>query len=416
MTTKTLSHLRDEYSEMVESHNALCQKIGEADTPDPQDLVNCELSEKRIKAHELLIANAERLESDKAADVVARLGGNLRAKLADSNGDGPTIIRSASGRDVRMAVGRGQKLCNAQVPRYGIGELVRAAACGIRPSTPQAVRMALRSDQNSSGGYSVPSEWLSDWIDRAIEQSVVGPLASRMMMDAANVHVTTVEERPTIAVKNQLSKFSDSSITFGSKQLNAFTAGATVQASLEMLQDSPNAAAQIEAVCLRALGDWFDQVMLNGTGSAEPLGMLNRTDLPGDGSAGAVSWDMLAEAVTEVRKELYIANGIIVSPDVYNALFVQRELTAGDGGYLAKPMHLDGLPILATTHCDDDRILVGDFAQLLIGVREDARVELSASAGESFERNAATFRVKVRADFVPTDLKAFYLLGGVSLS
>ena len=411
--------LREDYADAVEQYNRFCSAMNaDGKEPSGDDLLTAEKQLKQLKVMENQIEAATREEAMAGDNAIARLGGSLRAKMAeDGDGKGPSMFTASSGREVRMAVGRDQKLSTGVgLVRNGVGELVRAAAVGVKAWTPKEVRQALRSDQNSSGGYSVPDEWLANWIDRAVEVSVLGPFAQRTLMTTETARITTVEERPEITTKAQLDTFTNSSIVFGSRQLSAFTCGATMLASLELLEDSPNASAQIEAVSLRALGDWFDRVMLAGTGSAEPLGLLERTDIPSDNSAGAVSWDMLAEAVSEVREELYQANGIVVSPAVYNALHVQRELTAGDGGYLAKPMHLDGLPILQTTHCDDARILIGDLSQLMIGVRSDARIEVSAHAGESFERNAVTFRVKMRADFLPLDLKAFYILRGVTLS
>ena len=415
-SVRSSNELRDEYQVKLEAYNELCARMNASSDPSTDDVHEADKQLRKLKAIELEIENATRQEKVAADNVVNRLGGQLKSKVADNSEMGSRFL-SPSGREVRMAFGKGERLASgAGLVRHGVGELVRAAAVGVRASTPHAVRMALRSDQNSSGGYAVPDEWLADWIDRAVEVSVLLPFAQRALMTTESLNITTVEQRPTIKTKAQLAKFNDSDITFGSRKLEAFTAGATMLASLELLEDSPNAAAQIEAVSLRALGDWFDEVMLAGSGSAEPLGMLNRTDIPADGSAGAVNWDMLADAVAAVRAELYTATGIVVSPAVYNALHLQRELTGGDGGYLSKPMHLDELPILQTTHCPDTKILVGDLSQLMVGVREDARVEVSASAGESFERNAATFRVKLRADFVPLDVDAFYILAGVTLS
>jgi HK97 family phage major capsid protein len=316
-----------------------------------------------------------------------------------------------------MASGKGQKLSSgASVPKHAVGELIRAAACGVRASTPQAVRMALRSDENSAGGYAVPAEWVSDWVDRAVEISVLAPYASRMVMTAESSRVTTIEQRPTIATKAQLDAFGSAGIVFGSRQLQAWTSGAVMKASMEMLQDSPNAAPQIESVALRAMADWFDRTMLAGTGSAEPLGLLNREDLPGDTSAGLISWDLIGEAVAAIREEVYTANAVILSPAAYSVLHLSRELTAGDGGYLNRPEHLRDLLILQTSHCPDDQALVGDLSQLLIGIREDMRVEASATAGDAFETNAMAIRVKMRGDFVPLDLSAFYRLDAVTLS
>lgn len=416
LTPRSAQAARDEYLDLVDTHNQLVAKMNSEPEPSGDDLNTAEKQAKRLKGLELEIQAAERLERDSADNAVARLGGQLRSKVAASDDHiGPSIVRGSSGREVRMAFGK-QRLSKGGIPQNAIGELVRAAACGVKAFTPREVRMAIRSDENSAGGYAVPSEWLADWIDRAIEASVLGTFAQRAMMTTESANITTVEARPVIKTKAQLAKFNDASITFGSRVLNAFTAGATMQASLEMLEDSPNASRQIEVVSLRALADWFDKTMLVGTGSAEPLGMMSRTDLPGDNSVGAITWDALADAVTEVRSEIYPTTGIVMSPAVYNALHIQRELSGGDGGYLAKPEHLRDVPLLQTTHCPDDKILVGDLGQILIGVREDARVEVSNAAGESFERNAVTFRVKLRADFLPLDVKAFYLLKGVTLS
>ncbi len=187
-------------------------------------------------------------------------------------------------------------------------------------------------------------------------------------------------------------------------------------ASLEMLEDSPNAAAQVEAVSARAIADWFNDSMLNGSGSSgEPLGVLQREDLPETGSIGVPTWADIAAAWTALRQECYTPNAVICSPSVYNLLNLQREMIAGDGGFLPRPEHLRDLNVVASSHCPDTALIMGDFTQLILGIRQGARIEVSPH-GEAFDKNAVSIRLKIRADWAPADLSAFRILSGITLT
>jgi HK97 family phage major capsid protein len=297
-----------------------------------------------------------------------------------------------------------------------IGEFARAIAIGANNTfaSPE-IKAALQADLNSAGGYSVPAGWLSGWIDRGIEATTVAQYCTRFLTDTAEVNITTLTSRPTAATKAELDKFTESGMTFGNSRLQAFTAGSSFLTSLELLADSPNAGQQIEMACLRGLIDWLNSTMLNGTGSAEPLGVLNREDLPGEDSTGVLDWDKIADGVSALREELYIPNAMIVSPAVFNQLHLQRELTAGDGAYLPRPEHLRDLNIVQSSHCPDTKAILADFTQLMFGIREDATVEVSPVADEAFERNAVRIRLKLRCDWVPAHTAGFFRYDGITL-
>jgi HK97 family phage major capsid protein len=297
-----------------------------------------------------------------------------------------------------------------------IGELARAAAIGCTSFTPDAVRAELRSDDNSKGGYAVPDLWLSTWLDQAVELTNVAQYCTRQIMDSESLNVTTIEGRPTLARKGQLDTFDSTAIVFGSRRLEAFTAGGVMLASLEMLEDAPNAAAQVEAVSARAIVDWFNDQMLNGSGSnGEPLGILERDDLPETGSIGVPTWADIGAAWTALRQECYTANALVCSPAVFNLLNLQREMIAGDGGFLPRPQHLQDLNVVSSSHCPDSKLILADFSQLILGIRQGARIEVSPH-GEAFDKNAVSIRLKIRADWVPADLSAFRILSGITLT
>jgi len=346
-----------------------------------------------------------------SAEFQRNLPENLRT-TGSSSGAG---LRSRDGKPIAVATGPKQRL-NANPPSgYLFGELCRAAAVGVTAFTPIEVKAALTGDDNSKGGYAVPDSWLTGWIDRAVEVSSIAPYCTRALMDSASLNITTITSRPTVATKAENDLFASTSMAFGSSKLQAFTAGAIMAASMELLEDSPNAAAQIEAVTIRGLIDWMNDKLLNGDGSEEPLGVLQREDIPAGSSTGDISWDAIADAVTVLRNEIYIPNLCVVSPDQWNALHLQREMIAGDGGYLPRPEHLRDLNVIVSSHCPNDKVILGDFTQLFIGIRQGARVDVSATAGEAFERNQMLIRPKVRMDWVPTHTDAFYILDDVTI-
>lgn len=376
------------------------------------DTIDAEL---RVLANEKSKKERHGMDDPGLAEAIAR--SNVDDSLKNgATGSRPGQMKSASGKPMVVAVGPKQRLSQSPAASGQVGEFARSVAIGVNNAfaTPE-VKMALTSDLNSAGGYSIPAGWLSGWIDRGIELTTVAQYCTRFMMDTADVNVTTLTSRPTAATKAELAKFSESGLTFGSSRLQAFTAGSSFLASLELLQDSPNAGQQIEAACMRGLIDWLNDTMLNGSGSSEPTGIMNRNDLPGVDAPGLIDWDMIADGVTALRDELYVANVCIMSPTAYNALHLQRENTGGDGGFLPRPQHLADLNIVQSSHCPETDIIMGDFTQLMFGVREDAKVEVSPVADEAFERNAVRIRLKVRCDWVPAHVQAFYRLTGVTM-
>jgi HK97 family phage major capsid protein len=371
---------------------------------------------------EARLLNATRDRKQKSDEIQARVDAgefpNVPDFLRSGGGSGGSVsqLRSRSGKPIAVARGPKERLSKSKVTGHLIGELARAAAIGCTSFTPDAVRAELRSDDNSKGGYAVPDLWLTSWLDQQIEMMNVAQYCTRQIMDSESLNVTTIEGRPTLALKGQLDSFASTGIVFGSRRLQAFTAGGVMMASLEMLEDAPNAAAQIEAVSARAMADWFNDQMLNGSGSnGEPLGILERDDLPETGSIGVPNWADVAAAWTALRQECYTANALVCSPAVYNLLHLQRELTAGDGGFLPRPEHLKDLNVVPSSHCPNSKLVIADFTQLILGIRQGARIEVSPH-GEAFEKNAVSIRLKVRADWVPADLSAFRILSGITLT
>lgn len=416
---RTVEDNRIEYCELLERSN----KITNLARQEKRNLDEPEMATVESLAVQMMSLSAERekLEKDESRRLNAERalnGGEIEVSESlrgGGSGPRPGSMKSASGKPMVVAVGPSQRLSRSPVASGQIGEFARAIAIGANnPFATSEIRMALTSDLNSAGGYSIPDSWLSGWIDKGLEATAIAQYCTRFMMDTQSVNITTLTSRPTAATKAELAAFTESGMTFGQSRLEAFTAGSTFLASMELLQDSPNAGQQIEAACMRGLVDWLNDTMLNGTGSEEPVGVLNRDDLSGFSTPGALTWAKIADGVSALRQSLYMPNVCVVSPANYNQLHLQRELVTDDGSWLPRPEHLKDLNVVQSSHCPDTHAIIGDFTQMMFGIRENATVEVSAVADDAFVKNAVRFRLKVRCDWVPAHTAAFYLFDSIT--
>jgi len=420
---RSIEAVRREYAELLNESN----KIVQAAKSSKRDLNSDENAKIEGLVMEMAVLNAE--ENQLRADAEHR--GRFERALNDGTvaipaelrgggyGSSPSSLTTPSGRQQRYAVGAKQRLSlpSDNAPPFAVASLLTVAAVGARPWTNPDVLAQFRGDDNAAGGYSIPEAWLADWVDKIIEQSVLAARASRTIMSTESLNVTVVRDMPIMKTKGELEKFNETSIGFGNVRLQPWTGGCTILASIEALSDSPNAPNQIASTMLRAIADWFDYLLLAGTGNSEPFGILVR-DIPEETSVGVLDWEAIGDAVTTIRQSLYKASLVVLSPAQFNAMML---LTTGDGTnaakqYLEPPKHLADLEFVPSVHCPDDVALVCDPEQMLLGVREGSIVEASPYAGESFQRNAVTLRCKMRADMVPLDESAFFALRGLTLS
>lgn len=420
---RTIEAIRREYAETLNESN----KIVQAAKAAKRDLSQDENAKLEGLIMQMGVQSAEenqlRAQSEQRSQLERALNSGEIAIPENLRGSGygssSATLTTPSGKQQRYAVGASQRLSlpGDNPPPFAVASLLTCAAVGAKSWTNPDVVAQFRGDDNSAGGYSIPEAWLADWVDKIIEQSVLAVRASRTIMSTESLNITVVENHPVMKTKAELEKFNETGIGFGNRRLQPWTGGCTILASIEALSDSPNAPAQIQSTMMRSIADWFDYILLAGTGANEPFGILNR-DIPEEASVGALDWEAIGDAVTTIRQSLYKANLVVLSPAQYNAMML---LTTGDGTnaakqYLEPPKHLAGLEFAASVHCPDTVALVCDPEQMLLGIREGAVAEASPYAGESFERNGVTLRCKMRADMVPLDNAAFFALRGLTLS
>ena len=417
----------------IAEHREILDEIIKTSETEERDLSLSEAAKVeqivgRVSEMNTQLTAAEAVEADwqkrRAPEFMERLNAQRR-----ENGE-PPIGASASSTWSRDSKGRGfcmlkrdEKVASLEglrpVCENQFGHFVLAKAFGPNKSTPREIRMDLTSSDNSLGGFLVPERLSGSIIDLARAKSVLMEAGTRtVVMDSDNLTIPKLEADATVATKTQNSAFTASNMTFGARRLSTSTAGSLVKMSRELYEDAGDMVAmQLESFLSSALATQVDAWGLDGTGSAQPLGLTGR-DIHTTGSIGQPDWADLSTAATAVRVSNHIPAVAIMHPSCYGAL---AEIETGDGtnaarGWLNAPPTLKDTRFLQSTNCPVAKLVIGDFSRYLMGVRTGARVEASTEAGDAFANHQVWLKITMRFDFITLDDTAFELLTGITIA
>jgi HK97 family phage major capsid protein len=302
-------------------------------------------------------------------------------------------------------------------PALSFGKIIRGAITG-RWDGAQAEVKALGENTNWGGGYLVPDQMGRMLIDMARARSVlVQAGAQTVTMNSDHLTIAKVTSDPVFQVKVENKAFTDdTALAFGAVGFTAYTIGTVIAASRELAEDSPNFASLVEEVVTKALGAELDRLGLRGTGSQEPLGITNYPDVGSTGSVGAIAWEDVHTAMVDVQSNNGEANAFVAHPETQGDLNI---LTSGDGTNSAKlwlgpPPGVSELTRYSTTNLTTANLIVGDFRQMLIGLRQRPLVEVTTTGGDSFQKHQVRIKITWRGDFGLAHPDHFHVLGGIT--
>jgi HK97 family phage major capsid protein len=299
------------------------------------------------------------------------------------------------------------------------GHYILARLFGENPATPPSVKAALTGDRNDLGGFLVNPELFAGILDLARAQPAIGRAGmTTVLMDSSELRIPKLASDPVFALRGENDPIAESNPTFEALNLVAKNAGCLVRLSRELVEDSPMMMAQeIGNILVRSLAAQIDAWGLNGIGGTEPEGAYLMTD-SAETSVGAIDWLDISKAATHLRDLNYEPTAAIMSPKNYEALFASE---VGDGattprGWLNSPPTLEGLQFLQTSANPNDRILIGDFSRMVMGMRQAPLVEATSVGGTAFERHQVLVKITVRFDFGLLHPAAFRKLSDITVS
>lgn len=282
----------------------------------------------------------------------------------------------------------------------------------------------------SAGGFSVPEQFSSEWLDLALEKEVIRPRANVYPMLSGTLKIPGWDN----STHTSGSLFGGFTIdwiaenTTATRQtpkvrqvtLNARKGAIYASASRELVQDGFGFAAQLSTALIKGIGFGMDDAFINGTGTGQPLGIIN------SGSIVTVAKDTGQTADTISITNLANMEERLAPSCVINAVWIANPgckanlqlltVPVGTGGVYLKALTRSGdqymlldRPLFWTEKCpalgDKGDIILADLNQYAIGLRQEVAIDVSNAPG--WTEDMIDYRVIVRVDGLPLWDKAF---------
>ena len=254
---------------------------------------------------------------------------------------------------------------------------------------------------SSEGGFLVPSETASEIHAVSLENEIVMPRSNVVPM------LTNTKSFPGLKIgdhsSNLFGGFTASYVAETGTITEADPKTRSVNVNLrkligmlrfsnELLADLPNGGKQIINICGKGLGWYRDRFFLKGNGAGQPLGILNSNCLVTVAKeTGQAADTIVYENLTKMMSSMYagsFGNSVWIAHQTTIPQLLTLTIDVGTAGtHIPVMKESDGKfsiltrPVIFTEKTevlgDKGDIILADFSQYLIGLKEEMRIDLS---------------------------------------
>jgi len=280
-------------------------------------------------------------------------------------------------------------------------------------------RAAMQEGLPSTGGFSVPEEFSAQWLDASLPNEIVRRLC----------RVYGMESKTKLIPGWDGNDMSDGSTHGGLKmeflaegatatkqtaklrqvQLTAETGAIYVDASLELIQDGKDFAAQLESAMTASLGFGIDRYCIRGTGAGQPLGVVNSPcKIQVSKESGQASDTICYSNLKRMfARQLNPERAVwLFNPSSIPEL-MEITVAIGTGGAHVRLLNensgrftIFGRPVYFTPHVnalgDEDDCLFVDFNFYALGLRKD--LVLDQTDAHRWAQRERSYRILIRFD------------------
>lgn len=290
----------------------------------------------------------------------------------------------------------------------------------------------------SDGGFSVPTQYVAEWMDSSLENEIVRPLATVWPMTAPSRKVPGVDGSNHTSTLfggfaggwyNEGEELDLENIKLRMITIAARKLGILSEVSNELLSDGLSYNAQLSKAIVAAIGWYLDYGFLNGNGASAPLGAINAActititkEL--NQPAATINYDnllkMFARMPAHLMKEaVWVANSscipqlgkLSIAIGTGGSHIPVMTESAGEFKILTRPVKFtEKVPTLGTK---------GDigfyaFSQYAVGLRQEMSLDKSSHVG--FTRDTSHYRGILRGDGMPMWDQAMTPKNGTAMS
>jgi HK97 family phage major capsid protein len=314
-----------------------------------------------------------------------------------------------------------------KAPEVSFERWLAATMAGEHCRDKAALEYARETKQlvTTTTGILIPEVYQSEWIDRIRSQMVLNTAGmTTITMDAKTVNASRLVTDPAATWHTEAAAITANNPTFAAHSLTAQTLVTRCSGSVEVSQDSPDFGEQLARAMAASMAVELDQTGLIGTGTPpEPRGIKNTSGRGQVTGVGALTdYNKMLQGVRlllEANVLLEVATRFaIMSPRAWEDFEGLVTGISGDKTKLPRPPALEAMRFLVTTNGLDtgsplsSTIFLGQFSDLVLGVRREASVE--ALKLTTYASNLLLeFVGYLRADYLVRRPASFVTLEGV---
>lgn len=420
----TITEMKQERAGLLDNNRAIlnrAQNEGRELTSNEEKTVKSNLTKAKQLGEDIEIQKevlVRQAENDNGWQPVQNFKSGITGPSSNRNAKGVEIWESVSGpskgNEVRV-LNQNRSLyqdLKSQSPKdfdgyedFGWADYIRGRLGG-----------QVRNMDTSNDSELVPTPLSAQVIDLARNKSRIFQAGARLVpMTSKTLDIARVTSDASAEWKAEGDTWSSSDVGIDKVTLTAKTLIAGTKLTVELSEDAPNANEIVMNSISEKLALELDRVALVGSGSGqEPEGIANNSNV-GEVSMGANGSviDDFSEIISGQRK-IYDNNGIPASAIFAPRTWEQIEgLTDSNGNPLQWPQSWRDIQRLMTNQVPIDQdqgtstgvsssIYLGDYMQMLVGIRTNLRLEVFRGASDSsdsaFEKLEIWIRGYMRAD------------------
>jgi HK97 family phage major capsid protein len=269
-------------------------------------------------------------------------------------------------------------------------EDVLAALCTGQPKN--AATAAAMMTMKSVTGTALLTEFLSAqlWETGISKSHLANSGMQSFLMDEPTVRFPKIVTYPDLEWKPENAQTTDRTVTIEGVQRTAKTLRGFCTVSGELMQDGHGIGGAIRRAFAVSVGNSVDEAGLAGTGDGDdqPLGIINYSNASefSHGQADIESFDPLLYTIKAILdNDGEVPDTSIMSPKTW--LAIQLLKTDSELNPLNPPPALVGHMYKETTKMPNDKIVMGNFRSLHLGIRLNTQVIISPVLSDTFQHN-----------------------------
>lgn len=376
---------------------------------------------------DLMVEKFDKLNEGRGSGYHSGISNAPRHGVASTVEDPDTLRFQDKDGKIHEAISVKKSLFKGSTEDFSVGNIIRAKILGDFKGLSDIEKKAIGEGIGAGGGFLISEDVAARMIDLARNKSCVMEAgALTIQMASPELRLVRLTGDPTAYWVAEHGQITESDWTLAPINLKAMTIGVLVRSSLELLEDAENAGQQIENSMSAALSLAIDKVALLGDGVNEPRGLDLCSDVnvidKGTNGATITNYDDFSNAVEDVADANGQAGAVIYAPRTHYTL--DRLKAATTNQPLVPPQSFIDLKKFVTnqigitdthgTATNASKAFVGDFKNVLYGIRKQLEVEATRQGGtNTFAKCEMLIRCRMRLDLAVTRENHFTRISGI---